>query len=553
MAQAFRPLLLSRMRFCSLVLLLAAAVVIQVLALATDYFQSSLNSDYLLAEIFSRALSDPNYPISGWKFGSAGFFFPDYFLYLPSRALVGDEGLAYPVYAVVVFLLLGTTMAWSLAAAGVEQKRAVLSAGVTLLGLLLLQYAPGHGDWLWRMGVPAYHGGTLVCGFALLALVLGAVRSGWTRARSVSVVALVALGGLSNALLLVHWLAPMILVWGWEACDNVTLKVGWRHLLGLSTVGIGLIVGVRGSLALAEFFFFAPLVRDWPTPSAIWQTVSVFVESVTSGAVWRNQWAFWLVLVAAIVVVAARRGGPRSGGRQETAIRIATRTAWIGMLLAWFVIMVAAAWKDGTNLRYLLNWFVVPAWLLALHVARLPRRLPLAPLVVAVSIGAIFVGGLRVEPRRLVLPTNAEAAELRAYLEAHQLREGLADYWHGHLLSALWRFEGPRLSHVRDKDFAYFWCNNAFGFFPTREEGGLGHPAPQFVLLAGLERARLQAWLGGEPLQIDHVAGYDVAVLTTGQSGRAGELIEAQARQLLVGRRARWLDARLPALDSVKR
>ena len=150
--------------------LLAAGVVVQVLALASDRFQSSLNSDFLIAHFFAQALTDPTYPISAWKFGSGTFWFPDYLAYLPLRGIFGDSGLSYPAYAVAWYLTLTAVTGWTLAAAGASRWLAAAAAGLAVNLLLLCQWIPGHAIRLWELGIPAFHGGNILSGLALVAL-----------------------------------------------------------------------------------------------------------------------------------------------------------------------------------------------------------------------------------------------------------------------------------------------------------------------------------------------------------------------------------------------
>src|SRR6476646_9957925 len=79
-------------------LVAAGALVAQTLALTAAKFQSTLNSDYLLAHIFTREMFVSPYPVSGWKFGMGSFAFPDYAIYWPCFAVFGDSGLSYAAY-----------------------------------------------------------------------------------------------------------------------------------------------------------------------------------------------------------------------------------------------------------------------------------------------------------------------------------------------------------------------------------------------------------------------------------------------------------------------
>jgi hypothetical protein len=161
----------SRLAGYGLALALAGVTVLLALALAGGQFQSGQNGDLLWPQNYAHDLTDPAHPISGWKFGSATFWFPDEVIFQPLYWLCGNSGLNYPLFTVAIYLLMGAMMSWSLAAAGVERTRAALAGFLTLDVVLLGQAIPGHARWLWLVGVPGRHGGNLVSGFALLALV----------------------------------------------------------------------------------------------------------------------------------------------------------------------------------------------------------------------------------------------------------------------------------------------------------------------------------------------------------------------------------------------
>ncbi len=527
---------------------LVVATVLLVLALASVEFQPTLNSDYLLAHVFAHGLGDPVHPVSGWKFGSTAFWFPDYVIYLPLYELCGNSGWSYPLYAVVIFLLLGATMAWSLAAAGVQKTWAAIAGFLALDVILLGQFIPGHAPWLWELGIPAYHGGNLVNGFALLAITLTVVRNGqWSRGYSISVVAWMTLGLVSNALLLFHWMVPLAFALGWQSRRTPALRAVSAGFMRRAALALGLALSLQAVFAATGWFLFYRLFREWPLPTLVWGSLTQFFTDFFAHGLFRSQWLFW-TLAAAAALVAAHGLRTRKENPPNAATQVAFTAVLGGLALAWATPIAAIYWHDATSFRYLLNWLVAPAWLLTLWLCAKPSRTRWLAIATPamVLLGAVLAIP-RIEAAKLVFPNSPEALALRDYCAQRGLREGLADYWTGHSLNVAWDFNGPSLSNVRDKDFAYFWGNNVFTYFPAAvNQPGLRRPAPQFVLLRGLDREILTQWLGDGPLHIEKAGSYDIALLSAEQTRRAGELITAQAEDALQGRRAQWLNSQLP-------
>jgi len=531
---------------CWLAAGLAGVAVLLVLSLATAQFQSSLDSDYLLAHIFAHSLGDAAHPISGWNYSSATFWFPDYVLYLPLAWLCGNSGLSYPLYAVANILLMGFTMAWSLAAAGVSREKAAVAAFFGLDLVLLSQSLSNHALWLWKLGLPAYHGGNVVNGFALMALGLGAARAGrWARIPSVAVVVLMFLALASNGLFLVHWLAPLLLAlaaaaWSAKELRPVAWGLAWRAALA----GI-LVLALRLALAKAEVFSFFSLVQVTPTPALIGSCLTRFVRQLWSAGMLADYWLFWLLGATGL---AAAVCGLCSKGESDAVKRVALLAGSLSLLFAVVAPIVMNYWIDPSCTRYLVNWLLVPMWLLTLRVCSGPAPSRWLPhLAVATGLAGALYAAPQIDADQLKFPHPAEAQPLNDFCRRHDFKEGLCGYWLGHRLTIEWGFAGPQLGEIGDQAFPYLWCNNTYDYFPASpNDRGLARPAPQFIILNDLDPNRVMGFLNTKALRVAHVGAYAVAVLTPEQSQQAGELITHQALAALAGRRATWLQSQLP-------
>jgi len=516
------------------------------LSLACGEFQSQINSDLLWPHIFLHDLFDPLHPVSGWTFGSATFWFPDYAILVPLNWLCGNSGLEYPLYTVAIYLITGATMAWALAATGVERRKAVIATFLGLDVVLLTQFLPGHAGWLWLLGIPCDHGTSVAMGFSLLALVLGAVRTGkWSRGRSITFLILLTLGLASNTLILVHWLAPIGLALAWVAWRVKNLRPVANGLFWRAAVALALAVTQRLAFALVQVFFFAKLLQYPPTPAYVWESLSRFVNNFVSGGVFSDHWLLWIMGAAGIV---AAIDGLRPTQETDPVQRMALLAGLLSLFAAWAAPIATVYWVNPTSIRYLLNWLLLPGWLLALRACgniAVERWLP--KLSVLATVLAIGLALPRIEIDKLFFPRPPEAETLRDFCEHHNLHEGLADFWHTHLLTVEWRFGGPQLDNIANDFIPCFWCNNTFDYFPPASDGrSLTKPAPQFIIIDGLDLQRVLPYFTLGTVQVTHVGPYTIALLTPEQTKRAGEVITKQTMDLLQGRRADWLKSQLP-------
>jgi hypothetical protein len=525
---------------------LAATTVLLVLSLASSQFQTILNSDLLWPQVFLHDLHDPIHPVSGWNFGSAAFWVPDLALCQFLVWLCGNSGLSYPLYAVVTILLMGLTMGWSLTAAGINRAKAFVAAFFGLNLVLLGQGLLGHSYWLWHLGLPGYHGGSVVTGFAVMALVLGAAQTGqWSWGRSTAVVLLMFLGVASDVLLFVHWLVPLgvaLAVVSWRAQSLRPVAMGYATRVVLA---VAMVLLLRLALAQAEIFSFFTMVRFAPTPALMWSCLTRFLRHLGPDGLFADYWLLWLLGAGGL---AAAVEGLRRVRERDPIKRVAMLTGLLSLLLALAAPIAMNYWADFHSIRYLPNWLTLPAWLLALRVCSHPAPARWLPhLAVAGGLAGLVFAVPNIEADKLVFPRPATAQMLREFCQRHNFREGLSSYWNGHLLTVEWNFSGPRLGEIEDDYFPSLWCNNTYDYFPPAENGRtLARPAPQFIILNGLDYTHVLHFLGTNILRVTHVGPYFVAVLTPEQTKRAGDLITKQALDALPGRRAAWLQSQLP-------
>ncbi len=499
--------------------------------------------------MFLHSLLQTDDPISGWIYGSATFWFPDYPVFWLLYVLTGISGLAFPLYAAFVFVGIGLAMGWALAEAGFREGRGWLAGMLVVNGVLWCQFVAEHGRWLWKAGWPAFHGGTVINGFVILAFVLRALRlGGWTRWRLAGVTAVMVLGLLSNASIIFHWIMPLSVVLVWQALRRTeTVNLACRFCAGVM-VAFAITVAVRAGLWVGEYFYHAPLVRELPWISVIAAGSKRFWMDFVPRGLFAREWIFWVLGPLAVMSSCwwwlKRR--PRAAGVTD-AREIASPVGIGGLVLALLLPFSTGYWIDASCDRYMFNWIFVPPWLLVLALAgRVPRSRLLCGGAVVLTVAGLAVSMPKLDREALTFPRPAGAEALLEFCRERGLTVGASDYWAGHYLTAVWRHEGPQLMDIQDASLTFFWCNNVFEYFPHRLVGTGRMPADiQFVVLDRLNGQLLKERLGGE-LALTTVGGYGVAVLTPTQRLRASELILKEAHAYLGhGRHADWLNREL--------
>ena len=515
------------------------ALVVQVLALCAEHFQPNLNSDDLYLYLFCQDVLGRGGPLAGWTLGSAPYFFPDVAGLSLLLGPAGLQGFAIPLYACSSALALAVLVGWVLsslepAASGPWWR------GLLVVNLLLaLRGLTGMDRWLWQELSPGFHGGTILVGLALTALVLRQRDGAGRRWEWGLVAVLLWLGAVSDALMLVQFGLPPLAVLGWRRRAAGAPPVLRQYARSLATA-LGLLAATRLALTWGEVFFFSRVFRAVPTPARSGAAAWRLLADLGSG-LWPVAVAAGAALLFVLVLTARRSAGARD--------------RWIaGWVVASVGLTVAAVvglgyWTDELRSRYLLNLLVVPltgaAALLPAWLAAPPapwRRAARAGL--GLALGALTVAAWPgVEPARLTFPAPADIRELDAFLQQHQLQRGLADYWTVNRFNVLSR-SGARLSALRSAPSAtaasataYFWANNAYTYLDRDPGTGawllprytfiVANRLDQAALLAryGEPRAQLTAgpwliWILADPDRVSRLVGEDVRTRLAGRRWR---------------------------------
>ncbi|MEI6862277.1 MAG: hypothetical protein WCL04_08500, partial [Verrucomicrobiota bacterium] len=250
-------------------------------------------------------------------------------------------------------------------------------------------------------------------------------------------------------------------------------------------------------------YYYALWFRHTPTPVALWREWEQFIGVVVvdlGPRAWG--WAVGISIWLVVAILDFRRMGGADNTRRRASHLLFAVSA--GGTIA--VLILTGFWKEWQHVRYLLNALLLPLIVLAVTVVhsqaaerflRSVRAATLATLLLLGTAGVLAAtldpAGWRVQPT----PASRDYADL---VERYHLRHGLAGYWQTNLFNTL---AGPaRLNQLQEDARPYFWCNNAFWYFESREsDGTLRWPAYDFILTTGLNRTTLLSRFG-PPAQI---------------------------------------------------
>ena len=512
------------------------AVILQALALSSRYFQPWLSADYLYPQLFAEDVLAGNYPLSGWTLSSAPYFFPDMTVAFVLRAL-GGGGTVLPAYVVFSYLTLAVLAGWSLERVTRTGWTAWL-AGVALVNALLLwQPVADHAHYLWLFATVGFHGGAVLLGLASVALWAGPESSGLSRRRWAVALAVLTLGIFSDTLFLTQSALPLgagLLAqanWNWRQRGRV------RTYGSTVFLALGLVLAVRVALAVGGWFNFSKVVRYLPTPAAVGRATDYFMRDLGATLI-PGAWGFGVMAVISFGVAVVRWWRDRR--RSEPVIagqKLASGYALLGLASTTLLPLMAAYWRDGNHVRYILPWLIFPGWFALGSV--LPKIGRWGGEWRCLIVFGLVCGGIagmalpRIQRSALGWPYSARQLQLDDFLRRRGLQHGLSDYWHAHEINTL-THAPVRLMSIRPAGNVRFWSNNAFWFYDS-VAGRLTVPEYNFIITDGLDETALRLRFG-EPAAEERVGGLTVWLYAGTAARTLTEKTEREVRAFLRGR-----------------
>jgi hypothetical protein len=443
--------------------LLLAVVLLQLVTIGADILERFLDSDTLYLAALYDDLLRADRDLRCWSLTPSPYFVPDMPLFFLCRAVLADPGTAYVLYGFVWFTLF-LALLWRLASLTQASPGGalvyVLAAGVALLWLV--EGRGGGPQSLVYLLVPSYHGGTVLCGLALLALRIGAMvrgRSRWGGVVATGVLVLVAT--LSDQLVVVQFLLPMVAATGlFVLAGRVALAELWVQL-GAIGGGVALARGALEVLHRARVFHLAGALDLGPLLDLGWDRVPLpfrlrtawgdlgglaaeYPELVAAAALWTM-----VSLVAVVLVVRevrpTSRPGPRAVSR-ERFVPLFLPVFWLFSLVAvcCYPVVLGPYWGMWP-VRYFLPLFVLPLPLGAIVAAPFGRpgltriKGGLAAILAVVALAGSLPAALGLGAGSLSLPYPHRVRRLDELARHHGLTVGYADYWNARYLTQLSR------------------------------------------------------------------------------------------------------------------
>lgn len=506
---------------------------LQALALATRYFQPWLSADYIYPQLFAEDVLAGRYPLSGWTLSSAPYFFPDMTLATVLRAL-GGAGPVLPAYVVFTYVALAVLAGWSLQRTTGTGWTAWLAGVVFVNALLLWQPVTDHAHYLWLLGTVGFHGGAVLLGLASFALWTGGGEGGLSRSRWAVALAVLFLGAISDTLFLTQAAAPLgIGLWAQARWD-------WRHPLVRAyaktlALALGLVVVVRGALALAGWFNFSKVVRYVPTPAVVTRATEGFLHDLQT-VLAPGAWGLLALAVMALAIVAFIAWRERRQARPLTdGAKTAAGFAAAGLAATTLLPLVTGYWRDEQHVRYMLPWLVLPGWLALAWL--LPKVTPWTAGVRPWALLVLWIGLLvgswpQIHRPALSWPYAERQAQLDEFFLRRGLHHGLSDYWRAHEINTLTHVP-VRLFALRPQATASFWNNNAFWFHESTA-GRLSVPDYTFIITEGLDEAALRRRFG-EPAEQEKAGGLTIWLYSGPAAQRLTREMAGEVREFLRG------------------
>ncbi len=522
-----------------------ALVVVLALRLTAVALNDSLSSDVIYSYLLSADVLGGKFPLSGWSFGGAPFFFPDFLIQLPALAATGPGGASFAVFAVVYGLALaGAVAAVARWWAGCRPAVAWLAGVLAANSVFALQFFPQHVPVLWLLPLPGYHGGTLLNGLALVAFA-GRLLRGPTPDRWLWFAAgggLVA-GLCSDSLLLVQFVGPLaVAVWWLERRGGARAGVARQFAVFCAAALAGTLL-VRLGLAFGGWGYYYRLgFRQTPTPTVLWHAAGKFLHEV-AGELGPRAWGWGVGLTAwlALLIVEVRRRNRAKADPRGLALHLFVALSIVGMVN---VLLVVGFWKSWVNVRYLLNVLLLPPVVVAIAVARSSaaerlghgRRAQVLALLLACTAGGVAA---TLDPAGWRFQPTPASRDFAAVVERHGLHHGLAGYWQANLLDVLGG--SLRVNALKADAQPYFWCNNAYWYFDAPgPDGTLRWPVYDFILTAELDRAAVLARYG-PPAEIVQEGGWEVFIYDAAGQARIRAALAPEVVEKLGPARLRGL------------
>lgn len=360
-------------------LLFTALLIVNLVLLVYGYLAdpSAFNSDNLLSSAQCLDLLHGR-EVTDWHLPGAPYLFPDLLILAPCQAVAPSLPIAFLVYALTIHLSLAAVLYGLGRLSNLGRRPAWCAAGGGVL-LLAVMHLGGGANWRSLLLVhPGSHVSALLVGLLLLLLMVRSLQRGLSWPAAALFVLIGGLGGFSDRLLLVQFLAPLglaVLVLAVRRTISLRQAGGQLARLGASIL---LASAIKAIFARCGFHF---LVVDTSFGKPHLPDLFRMLRALYQRIAGEHLLCFLipLHLLAALIVVAVQDRRPDTvagdSALERRAVLLATWTFLFSPVCIVGVLILAGMSHHPAIDRYTLSCWFLPALLLPLLLSWLPGRM----------------------------------------------------------------------------------------------------------------------------------------------------------------------------------
>jgi hypothetical protein len=500
--------------------LVGALVLVVLFLLGSAYraWPGAYNSDHLYCSAVCEDFRLGR-PLTGWYLPGAPYLFPDMAYVLPCQLLPGGVAGEFLGFLFATFLGLLAAVAWLGRAVGLTRRQALAGAASGVLLLTAVHLGTTYEGRGTHLASPGSHFGIVPVGIALVALAVGLLRRGPRPLPIALFLVFGALGGFSDKLLVVQFLAPLAAAVVLLALGRV---VGVRAAAGLLGLVGGVVLLSSGLRLLAPRLGFHLLSIENTFGKVRPGDWRALLGQVRDGVREQPLLAVFMLLYlpagALLVRAWLRRRGDQPAGTAPQIDRRAVLAAALTLALAPLC-NLAAVYAAGLSqnpaiYRYILPCYVLPllltGWLLGLLPGRLARlgRVVIPTLAVLVAAWRVADRGPALATVPLDRPYPPLARVLDRLVRERGPLRGFGEFWAARQMHFLCR-EEVAIAPLDRFGMPFFHASRPgrfladdprdtsvprFDFIVVRPACTFQDPGPELVsLLYGLPRERIPA------------------------------------------------------------
>ncbi len=467
----------------SWILLILALFVFQAQMKRSGMLDQIFNADALLAEGYYRDLFIDNYEVSGWRFSTEIYAYPDFLMYFPIRFLAGNAVPALQIMAYLQFLSLAGLWTAILMIAFPQRKTEIAAWTPLGAGLYLFWIAfSGAQTGAFSVFLVCHHTGGALTALAAVLLAVMYVRKGGHLLLTVLIVHS-ALAFASHKLFFVLAALPMAAAFLYVAFIR-------RRMRTAGAAAAALFFAVVSGFQILKILRRSGYVRLFDTTANLKDRAMESLSSpleflISSGAgLWSNLGGFfvsllavWCILLICLTVYLSR--SVRRGEEQPYFLFISVwLCALIPMLLVSANIAGIVLYNEAAQTRYLTLLISAPfltmpagfAFLLSFR-GQDKQNAPFsgrfihfaAPILAAVSLLSIIPAARftvdEINPAHSFSWEHSLAHCLDENAGRLNLRYGLSDYWNAKPMT-IFSKTGLRVNQLHYNLYINYWINN---------------------------------------------------------------------------------------------